>query len=104
VSTKPEPAQVLLDQWGEVSGGRDDALMVDEQGLLYMNWPVITTTNAMLPIDLLLATTNRPTDANPSARDIAEAWNLHGFRDYFDNNQSVSILTFQDAEIMRYLK
>jgi hypothetical protein len=94
----------FLEEWQKFSGGHDDDLLIDSSGLLRIDWPAITSTNAALPIDVLLATSNRPSDSNPSAQAVANAWNAHGFRDYFDNNQQAGILTFQDVEIKHYLK
>jgi hypothetical protein len=52
--------------------------LVDGRGLLHVPWPELVQGGGSTPLDLLLATTNRPTitnDSYPSAQDIADAWN-----------------------------
>jgi hypothetical protein len=94
----------LVQRLVSTAGTRDEALLVDDRGTLDVAWPRLCDDDTLMPFDLLLATTNRPTDKYPTAQAIAEAWNANGYRDYFDNNQRAGITTFQDEDIRRYLK
>jgi hypothetical protein len=97
--------QQLLDQWSHISNQRDSELMITDCGSLDIAWPHRTDGRGPVPLDLLLATTNRPADGGiPSAKSIADAWNAHShFRNYFDENQRAGILTFQDRDIEQCL-
>jgi hypothetical protein len=48
----------FLQEWQEYSGGYDDDLLIDNSGVLRIDWPAIASTNAPLPIDILLATSS----------------------------------------------
>jgi hypothetical protein len=93
----------FLQRLSSAAGTGDAELLVDDRSTLDIAWPSPSGGDMTIPYDLLLATTNRPTDKNPTARMIAEAWSTNGYRDYFDNNQRAGITTFQDDDIRRYL-
>jgi hypothetical protein len=92
----------ILAPWRErYLGCADDALLVNEDGMLEVPWPDVPDARRF---DILLATTNHPSEIDPSAESIADAWNKQpDFRNYFDRNQQAGILTFQDSEIKRHL-
>jgi hypothetical protein len=92
----------LSEAWTREAGGADRELLINEDGSLDVPWPEATTAND-LPYDILLATTTRPNTTALSPEAVAEAWNLRGFREYFDENQRAGITTFQDSEIKRLL-
>jgi hypothetical protein len=98
-------ADELVEAWRKRSGAvtEDEDLLI-RTGQLDIPWPLIVDDNSPLPLDLLLATTNKPTSLHSNPREIAEAWNEHGFRDYFEENQEAGIVTFQDEEIRGWLK
>jgi hypothetical protein len=98
--------QQLLDRWSQISSQRDDDLMITDRGILDIGWPHQTDGGGPVPLDILMATTNRPTGRGiPDAQSIADAWNARpNFRNYFDANQETGILTFQDSDIKRYLR
>ncbi len=104
---RPAPGipQQLLERWSHESPEGDSGLMITDRGLLDIAWPHRTDGRGPVPLDLLLATTNRPTDRGiSSARSIADAWNAAPeFRNYFDANQRAGILTFQDHDIKQCL-
>jgi hypothetical protein len=91
---RPVPGipQQLLDRWSRVSSERDSDLIIADRGILDIAWPDRTDGGGPVPLSLLLATTNRPTDGGiSSARSIADAWNAAPkFRNYFDANQPES--------------
>jgi len=105
--TKPAGGipQQLLDRWSHLARAGDHELMITDRGILDIAWPHRVDGMGDIPLDLLLATTNRPTDqGNTSALSIANAWNAApDFRKYFDANQQSGILTFQDHEIIQHL-
>lgn len=87
---------------------------VTRDGLLQIAWPTLTDASA-LELDLLLATTNRPTLLGdpldyPDVDAIADAWrrassenNRHQGEDYFWKNKEFGITTFQDSLIEQAL-
>lgn len=101
----PRIQRQLLDRWSQVSSQRDDELLLTDRGILGISWPDCIGGRGPVPLDLLLATTNRPCPQHiPSPRSVAEEWNERGFRNYFDENQKAGILTYQDQEIKQYLR
>lgn len=93
----------MLKGWAQTSTRIDLQLMVRRGGILDIPWPVANTESGRVEFDVILATTNRPTDADPDAYSVAEAWIKYGFREYFDENRRAGIATFQDPDIARYL-
>jgi hypothetical protein len=93
----------ILARWrDQFSGYGDHSLLVNGDGILEVDWP---NSSDVSRFDILLATTNQPTDVDPSAQSIADAWNDRpDFRNYFEENQKAHIFTFQDSEIKRHLR
>jgi hypothetical protein len=59
----------------------------------------------MNAFDFLIATPVVPKPKTVlTARTIAERMNEKEYRDYFDNNRANNITTFQDDEILEYLR
>jgi len=93
----------ILVQWRDrIAARADDELLVTANGILEIPWPSEADAGRF---DVLLATTNRPADIEPSAQAVAAAWNSRPeFRSYFEENQRAQIFTFQDSEIKRHLR
>jgi hypothetical protein len=116
VALLPNPASdisaELLDCWAnrisrEPNYGASEARLVDAQGLLKIEWPKQPNNNDPLPLDLLLATSNDPANSYPNADSVACAWlNQQAVvkAEYFHNNRSSGITTFQDEEIQDFLE
>jgi hypothetical protein len=96
--------RVVSEYWTKHAGSGDVELLVTDEGCLDLDWPEHADGSGPVTLDLLLATTNRPNDRDPTAKTIADAWNQRGHRNYFDENRTAGIGTFQDPEILRYLK
>ncbi len=87
----------------------DEVPIVNEAGILNIDWPSKQDGNA-LDLDILLATATDPTIGAdrqyPNAKEIADAWkNENGrcYGNYFWCNKKHNITTFQDVEIQQYL-
>ncbi len=86
---------------------------VSRQGFLEIEWPVVAATGAPVPLDLLIATANKPTLSGeplsyPTPQAIAAAWRrptaLRNDRvAYFQRNVAHGICTFEDARISESL-
>jgi hypothetical protein len=113
--------QLLIDGWadrvenepnyGHFSKTDDEESVVCSRGFLRLPWPNITRTRRPLPFDLVLATPTNPTLEGhpldyPTPSTIAKAWNQASPEcfDYFKNNRTNQIHTFQDRQIKRHLK
>ena len=78
----------------------DEAPVIDKDRFLHIYW-----TPEMNAFDFLIATPVVPKPKTVlTARTIAERMNEKEYRDYFDNNRANNITTFQDDEILEYLR
>lgn len=102
----------LLDCWAdrvskEPDYNANDRRLVDNRGILQIDWPDLVDGGGPLPLDLLLATSNDPESTYPSVEAVAGAWNQQkgaARHEYFSRNRASGICTFQDQEIERLLK
>lgn len=99
----------LLDDWAkrvakEAEYNANERRLVDNQGMLQIPWPTLTSDGNPVPIDLLLATSNDREATCPTVQEIANAWNQHAEVDYFSNNRKKGIETFQDRAIQELLQ
>jgi hypothetical protein len=78
-------------------------LPVDDQGLLRIPWPPVTTTGTPAEVDVILATATGATLPTPTVADIAGAWVDHGHEEYFFNNVLNGIRTPDDASIWKQI-
>ena len=96
--------------YGNVSQTKEEGVLVNEQGLLRIEWPRLVGRDAAADLDLILVTANDPeitpsSPSYPTAEVIAEAWNRAGKHvEYFWRNSDNGISTFQDAEIRALLR
>jgi hypothetical protein len=119
VNPKSHVPQPLLDGWADriatepnyagFGHAAQEEAVIGNNGLLQIPWPKLSNTRRQLPLDLLLATPTNPNlEGDPlsyaTPATIAQAWNKAPQRlDYFMNNLSNEIRTFQDRVIMKYL-
>lgn len=95
----------LVEGWGRhVAGhyGSDEGRLVNSRGILQIPWPALADGSGLVPLDLLLATSNSPTDPCPEAEAIADGWR-RGNDEYFRQNRKNGIRTFQDDAIAELL-
>jgi hypothetical protein len=91
--------------YGNVSQTREEGILVSDDGLLQINWPLLVEGGSAAQVDLLLATANDPeitasSPSYPAAEAIADAWNHAGDHvEYFWKNMDNGICTFQDHDI-----
>jgi hypothetical protein len=104
VQVKREPS------YGRVSQAQDEGRLIDENGLLLIDWPICLDTGQLVQLDLLLVTANDPeiSTARPNYPDVAAiagAWNAAASKhaEYFWKNLDNGIRTFQDDEIRALL-
>lgn len=97
--------------YGNVTQTEEEGRLIDENGLLLIDWPRCVDTGGLVQLDLLLLTANDPeisvTRPNyPDVATIAEAWNgaESKYAEYFWRNTEKDICTFQDAEIRALLR
>lgn len=108
---RKEIPQQLLDYWAdrvskEPGYSANDRRLVDNRGMLQIDWPQLLDGSGLVPLDLLLATSNDPESAYPRAEAIAGGWNREkgaGKGEYFRRNRESGIWTFQDQEIAKLL-
>jgi hypothetical protein len=106
-----EIPQQLLDCWAdrvskEPDYNANDRRLVDNRGILQIDWPDLVDGCGPVPLDLLLATSNDPETTYPSVEAVAGAWNQQkgaGRHEYFSRNRASGICTFQDQEIEKLL-
>lgn len=77
---------------------------VDDQGMLDIPWPRDASTGVDAPLDMILATSNRPAQPPPTAIEIADAWIHRGHEAYFFNNVARGIRTAEDMAIWAELE
>jgi hypothetical protein len=106
-----EIPQQLLDDWakhvaGEVHYHANERRSVNDQGILQIDWPNLSSDGNPVSLDLLLATANdqEPWPTYPTVEEIADAWSQHPKVDYFRSNRKHAIETFQDQEIEKLLR
>jgi hypothetical protein len=91
--------------YGNVSHTQEEGILVSDDGLLRIDWPLLVKGDLAVQLDLLLATANDPeitafSPSYPTAEAIADAWNRAGGHvEYFWKNTDNGIRTFQDDEI-----
>ncbi|MGB7434356.1 MAG: hypothetical protein WBR26_05630 [Candidatus Acidiferrum sp.] len=97
--------------YGKVTQTEEEGRLIDENGLLLVDWPKLVETGEPLQLDLLLVTANDPAiDASrpdyPEVATIAGAWNAAAskYAEYFWKNAENGIRTFQDDEIRTVLR
>jgi hypothetical protein len=96
--------------YGKVTQTQVEGRLIDENGLLLIDWPMLVESGEQVKLELLLVTANDPeisaTNPNyPAPSKIAGAWNAAGRRyaEYFWKNTDKGITTFQDDEIRAFL-
>ena len=122
VALLPNPHRELpdgiLEEWKNYVSGRSgygkfkradgEPAAVDRGGILKITWPELLD-GTELEFDALLGTANDPhicKDRYPTVRRIAEAWIAtaeENHVEYFCNNRSNGITTFQDRKIEKLL-
>jgi hypothetical protein len=105
IHPEKEIPQDLLDGWAKhvaASYREDDGRLVDRRGILQIVWPKLTDGSGIVPLHLLLATSNSPTLPYPSVEAIATGWRS-GNDEYFRQNRNNGIQTFQDEAIAELL-
>ena len=96
-------------RYPQLKHARGEPAAVSECGILNIPWPQLLD-GAELEFDALLGTATDPTINSgdyPSAQMIASAWAEHqenAHVEYFDNNVSNGITTWQDREIKHWLE
>lgn len=92
--------------YGNVTQTEDEGRLIDENGLLLIDWPRCVDTGELVQLDFLLGTANDPEISAtrpdyPDVATIAGAWNAAASKhtEYFWRNGENGICTFQDAEI-----
>ena len=100
--------------YGSVPQLASEGILVSDEGLLNIPWPVISGSDRNVPMDLLLATATHPNlggepKSYPHPAQIAAAWRSgEAVRNnrvaYFLNNVANGITTFEDYEISRLLR
>jgi hypothetical protein len=96
--------------YGKVTQTKEEGRLIDESGLLLIDWPMLVDTGEPVPLDLLLVTANDPEISTtcpnyPEVAAIAGAWNVAAskYAEYFWRNAENGICTFQDEEIRERL-
>lgn len=95
----------LVEGWGRHVGGQyglDEGRLVNIRGILQIPWPALADGSGLVPLDLLLATSNSPTVPCPEVEAIANGWR-QGHDEYFRQNRKNGIQTFQDDAIAELL-
>lgn len=77
----------------------NETAVIDQNGFLCIDF-----VNEMADYDFLLATPCVPNCPMPEAREVADRMIIAGYREYFDSNLQQDIRTFQDEDILKYLK
>jgi hypothetical protein len=96
--------------YGNVLQAADEGTLVNGRGLLEIDWPEPIDPQHSIDLDLLLATATCPCllgspPRYPTPAEIAGAWGQNPEEiKYFRENRANSICTFQDQEILAYLK
>jgi hypothetical protein len=97
--------------YGNVTQTEAEGRLIDQNGLLQIDWPRLVEGGASLSLDLLLVTANDPeigdTRPNyPDANQVAGAWNAaaNRFAEYFWKNTDNGIRTFEDDQIRVLLR
>lgn len=92
--------------YGNVSYAQTEGRLINQNGLLLIDWPRLVEGGEPVPLDLLLATANDPEISAtrpkyPNVNQIAGAWNAAGSRyaEYFWKNTDNGIRTFEDDQI-----
>lgn len=91
--------------YGKVSHTEAEGRLIDENGLLQIDWPRVVGSNEPLQLNLLLVTANDPKLGNleyyPVPEEIAKAWEAAGskYAEYFWKNLDNGICTFEDDQI-----
>lgn len=106
-----EIPQQVLDGWAdrvseEPNYNANERRLVDNRGILQIDWPARADGFGPVPLDLLLATSNDLETTFPSVETIAKLWNGpegEARREYFSRNTANGISTFQDQEIAKIL-
>jgi hypothetical protein len=91
----------LLDGWAQhlaASYEEDAGRLVNRRGILQIVWPKIADGSGIIPLHLLLATSNSPTLPYPNVEAIATGWRSRN-GEYFRQNRNNGIQTFQDDAI-----
>jgi hypothetical protein len=96
--------------YGKVTQTEAEGRLIDESGLLRIDWPKCVESGEPVQLDLLLVTANDPeiSPANPdypTTDRIAGAWNgaASKYAEYFWNNTDSGICTFEDDQIRALL-
>lgn len=96
--------------YGRIPQTKKEGILVDEVGLLRIDWPAPIGLKSQIKLDLLLVTANHPTFHGasrlyPTPKMIANAWAANDREfEYFRENRRNSICTFQDQKILARLK
>ena len=101
--------EIIKERWSHIYSEYDlkpskyiidkEPSIINENGFLSLDW-----TDEMENFDFLIATLTEPNKSLPKAKEIAERMNEKGYNEYFLNNNKYGIYTFQDEEIIKYLK
>lgn len=105
-------ADIIRKRWAEIYQSYKDTFkssayridnenpVIDDNGFLQIDW-----TNEMDKYDFLIATPVVPVIKSPlTAKQIADKMIEKNYKEYFENNVSNGITTFQDKEIQSILK
>jgi hypothetical protein len=97
--------------YGKVTQTQTEGRLIDENGLLLIDWPTLVDRGEPVKLDLLLVTANDPeisatNPSYPTVDKIAGAWNeaASKYAEYFWKNTDNGITTFQDDEIRAQLR
>ena len=105
-------ARVRTEQhYGNIGQAQGEGVLVDGSGMLQISWPTLVADNALVPLDLLLATATQPSltgepRSYAAPETIAAAWR-NDRKDnvrYFRNNMRDGIRTFEDEVIRASLE
>lgn len=108
VEEPSEQGACLLDEWvkhvaKEGHYNANERRLVNDQGMLQIDWPNLSSDGNPVPMDLLLATSNDRDPTYATVQVISNAWNQHPKVDYFRSNRKHGIETFQDQGIEELL-
>ena len=97
--------------YGNVTHTQAEGRLIDQNGLLLIDWPRLVDGGEPVPLDLLFVTANDPEISStrpnyPDANQIAGAWNAAASRhaEYFWKNIDSGIRTFEDDRILALLR
>jgi hypothetical protein len=97
--------------YGTVTQTKAEGRLIDENGMLLIDWPKLHESGEFVQFDLLLATANDPEISStkpgyPDVSQIVSAWNAAAIEhaEYFWRNTDNGIITFQDDEIRAGLR